>query len=265
MNHRGFTITELMVATLLLSLLIAGGLTAWAHGGAAWHEARVEQILHERAQYVFATLAPELQMAGYFGAAPPPAPLDQASIPPGALRCGLALPRRLDVAVEVAPTYQLACAAHGGAMDNSMQLTIRRASARPAAAAPGRMQWLSSMTQGRVAWNDTGSTATPTGMQRSNLLLQVYYVALAADGDPSTAALRVKSLGSFAGSPAFIDREVMPGVQKLQATILPAPDAPRSVRVTLVLCADQADRRAAQPLRRLTITRDFTLRNAPAS
>lgn len=265
MNCRGFTITELLVATLLFSLLVTGGLVAWAHSGAAWHEARVEQVLHERAQYVFATLEPELQMAGFFGGSPPPVPANPAAIPAGALRCGPALPQRLDVAVEVAPAYALPCTAHGGgAVNGSMQLTIRRASAHATASAPGRAQWLASSAQGRVEWNDTDSATAPAGLERRDLLLHVYYVARAADGDGATPALRVKSLGSVAGNPAFIDTEVMPGVEDLQAALLPTADAPRTVRITLTVSTDQADRRAGQALQRLTVTREFTLRNAAA-
>src|SRR5690348_10031582 len=61
MNCRGFTLTELVIAMLLFSMASAGGLTAWAHSHAAWQEAAREQLLHERAQYVMATLEPELQ------------------------------------------------------------------------------------------------------------------------------------------------------------------------------------------------------------
>ena len=42
------------------------------------------------------------------------------------------------------------------------------------------------------------------------------------------------------GAPAFIDTEVMPGVESLQVELLP-PTAPRSVRVSLRVRADAAD------------------------
>ncbi len=262
MKCRGFTIAELLVATLLLSLLTAGGLTTWVHSRAAWQQASIEQILNERAQYVFATLEPDLQMAGYFGQSPAPAPLAADSIPPAARSCGLPLIQQLDRPIAVSPEYDLPCAARGGgAMNGSMQLIVRRASAQPAAATPGRAQWLGSITAGQLVWNETATTA-PLGTERRDLLLRVYYIARAADGDAATPALRVKSLGSIAGAPAFIDTEVMPGVEALQADLLP-PDAPRSLRLTLALRPDQADTHR-QALQRLTFTRQFTLRNAPA-
>lgn len=262
MRMRGFTITELVVATLLVALLIAGGLTAWMHGRAAWQQASIEQILAERAQYVFATLEPELQMAGYFGPSPAPAPLAADSIPVAAQSCGVALVRRLDVPVEAALAYALPCAARGGgAVAGSMQLIVRRASTQLAAATTGRAQWLGSTSSGQLVWNEAGGIGTPAGFERRDLLLRVYYVARNADGDAATPALRVKNLTSIAGAPAFIDTEVMPGVEILQVEL--PPETPRSLRLTLTLRADQADQHR-QGLQRLTITRQFTLRNAPA-
>jgi hypothetical protein len=165
----------------------------------------------------------------------------------------------------VAPAYELPCTARGnGALSGSAQLTVRRVSAQVADAVPGRAQWLGSPIAGQLVWNDVPGTSTPAGTERRDLLVRVYYVARAADGDAATPALRVKNLSSIAGAPAFIDTEVMPGVETLQAELLPSPAAPRSLRLTLTVRADQADLHN-QALRRLTITRQFTLRNAPAS
>jgi prepilin-type N-terminal cleavage/methylation domain-containing protein len=264
MNCRGFSLTELMVALLLLALAGSGGLSAWAHGSAAWREARIEQQLQERAQYVFATLEPELQMAGYFGAAAPSS-LPLASIPASAASCGASLIAQLDRAVEVANAYALPCAARGGgALSGSMQLVLRRVSAQVAAAAGGRAQWLASPSAGSLAWNEVLPATTPPGAERRDLLVRVYYVARNADGDAATPALRVKSLSAVAGAPAFIDTEVMPGVESLQAELLPSATAPRAVRLTLTVRADAADLHVARALRRITLTRDYALRNATA-
>jgi prepilin-type N-terminal cleavage/methylation domain-containing protein len=263
MNGRGFTLVELLVAMLLFVLLGAGGFTAWARGNSAWREASLQQQLHERAQYVFAALEPELQMAGYFGASPP-LPLASASIPSAAQDCGLALLQRLDLPVEVAPGYALPCAARGGgAMSGSQQLTLRRVSAQPAAASSGRAQWLVGPATGQLSWNDTPTALVAAASERRDLLVRVYYVARSADGDAATPALRMKSLTSVAGQPAFVDTEVMPGVESMHVLLLPDATAPRSVRLTLALRADQADSRRGQ-VRLLTLTRDFALRNADA-
>lgn len=265
MNCRGFTLVELLLAMLLFAALGASGFAAWTRGNAAWRMASVEQILHERAQYVFAVLEPELQMAGYFGLSPAPAPLAAEAIPLAAQDCGIALIRQLDRPVEVASGYTLPCAArNGGAVEGSAQLTVRRASAQPAAAASGRAQWLGGTTAGQLVWNDGTVVPTAPATERRDLLLRVYYVARAADGDAATPALRVKSLTSVAGKPAFVDTEVMPGVEALQAQPLPDAQAPRSLRITLTVCPDQAGLRAGS-LRRITITREFALRDAGAA
>lgn len=263
MKQRGLTLVELLVAMLLFTVLGASGFAAWARGNAAWHEASLEQVLHERSQYVFATLEPELQMAGYFGASPKPSRLDAGSIPDAAQSCGLELVQQLQLPVEVAADYALPCAARNGAMAGSQQLTIRRAGARLAAATSGRAQWLGNATTGAVDWNDALPASPPPSAERRDLLLRVYYVSRESDGDAGTPALRMKSLTSIAGTPAFIDTEVMPGVEALQAELLPDAGAPRRVRLTLTLRQDQAERRQGQ-VRRLTLTREFALRNASA-
>jgi prepilin-type N-terminal cleavage/methylation domain-containing protein len=261
MNQRGVTLVELLVAMLLFSVLGASGFAAWSRGNAAWQQASLEQVLHERAQYVFATLEPELQMAGYFGVSPRPSALPAGSMPVAAQSCGLELIQRLQVPVEVAASYELPCAARNGAMASSQQLTIRRASSQLAVAESGRAQWLGNASAGLLDWND--AAATLPASERRDLLLRVYYVSRAADGDAATPALRMKSLSSVAGNPAFIDTEVMPGVEALQAVLLPDAGAPSRVRLTLTIRQDQAELRRGQ-VRRLAITREFALRNAPA-
>lgn len=265
---RGFTLTELLVACALLSTVSAGGLAAFARARSIWQDASVEARLHERAQYAFATLEPELQMAGYFGGTAAAAPLPATTIPTTALACGLDVIRRVDRAVETADNYGLACAAQGGgAVPGTAQLILRRAAAHTTVPAAGRGQWWSSRLQparGTANWNDTPPAGfTQPDAEARELLVRIYYIARQADGDAATPALRMKSLTSIAGRPAFIDTEVLPGVEFLHAELLPSPGAPRSLHLTLTVRADQADLRVGAPPRRLTITRHFTLRNVP--
>jgi hypothetical protein len=246
-----------MVATTLLATATAGGLTALGSAQSARRDAGALQELHERAQYVFASLEPELQMAGYFGDAAP-APQDVASIPPPALRCGPEPIRRLDLAVESMPQWTLPCEARGGgAAAGSQVLVVRRASARMATGpAAGRAQWMTVGGAGSLYWLGDApwsNAAQGTGGELRELIVRIYYVARESDGDPSLPALRVKSLTSIAGVPAFLDTEVMHGIEQLQIELQPSPAAPQSVRVRLRV-------RAAPGTRE--ITRHFTLRNA---
>src|SRR5690606_26943400 len=133
---RGFSVTELLVATTLLAIVTAGGLTAFSCAHSARREAGQTQQLHERAQYAFATLEAELQLAGYFGPAGAPAALRAADIPEPAQRCGLDLVQRLDLALQVAASWTLPCDPRGdGAVPESDVLTVRRVSARGSHAA----------------------------------------------------------------------------------------------------------------------------------
>jgi hypothetical protein len=189
-------------------------------------------------------------MAGYFGSGPRAVPHDTTVIPASALQCGRGQ-MLLDHGVEVSDNrYALPCPAQGGgAMGGSDVLTVRRASSQQAQPEPGRMQLLTS---------GIGSAA-PT--QLRNLLIRSYYVARSADNDSSTPALRVKSLSAISGRPAFIDTEVMPGIESLQVELQPDPVNARLAIVTLTVRADAADQRAGEPLRRLAVTRHFRLRN----
>jgi hypothetical protein len=144
-------------------------------------------------------------------------------------------------------------------------LVVRRVSASASAARVGRAQWLTTVDprpRGEMVWDGQ----LPPGFddpERRDLVIRIYYVARGADGDADTPALRVKTLTEIAGAPAFVDTEVMPGVESLRMELLP-PEAPRSVRLTLRIRADAADVDLPDSRRALSLTRQFTLRNAPS-
>lgn len=264
----GFSLTEMLVASTLLSVATASGVTALAQSRQSQRAVAERQQLHERAQYVFASLEPELLMAGYF-AGPAPARLPEGSWPEGAGRCGPWLVQRLDRAIEVLPDWSLDCEArNGGAAAGSEVLVTRRISGRLAAAPEaGRAQWLSHpLAAATLHWHgDAGWSARDAlpGHELRELLVNTWYIAREADGDPSVAALRVKSLTSIAGNPAFIDTEVMAGVESLHVELLPSPADPQVARLRLRL------RNGAGGLRgeageALDVTRTFRLRNAAA-
>lgn len=269
-HQHGFSLTELMVATALLATATAGGITALSQSHAARRDAGDLQQLHERAQYVFATLEPELQMAGYFGGVTMNGPL-AASIPEAAQRCGVDVIARVDLPLQALTGWSLPCEARGtGAVSGSDVLIVRRLSARMAGAPEdGRGQWLvepdASTTSARLYWHGEApwNSSVADGRELRELLVRIYYVARAADGDSSMPALRVKSLTSIAGIPAFIDTEVMHGIEHLQVELLPAAPAARAVRVRLRVRADAPRLGTAQVQRTLDIARWFTLRNAP--
>jgi hypothetical protein len=265
----GLSLTELLVAIALLSTATAGGLAAYTRAGSSRREAAITQELHERAQYVFATLEPELQMAGYFGGSRRPAPLAPGDLPASATGCGEQLVRRLDLPLQAFRAWPLSCEPRGGGViDGTDVLAIRRLSARLAAAPErGRAQWLGSAAgtgEGSLHWwgdADWTAGAASRGAELRDLIVRAYYVARGSDGNAAVPALRVKTLTSIAGTPAFIDTEVMQGVEDLQVEVLPDAAAPRAVRIRLRVRADTAALWDGVPPT-LEATRQFHLRNA---
>jgi len=267
----GFSLVELMVATTVGALVSAGAFAALARARSSWAAAEVENRLHERAQYVLATLESELQMAGYF-AGSRPVSVPAGDIPAGAAACGADVVARLDRAIDIAEgpnPYQ--CAPQGrGQRAGTDTLLVRRASARPATAGTGRLRWLTCLditcNSGLLPGNAAPPVAaTPPRAELRDLIVRIFYVARGADGDAATPALRVKSLSAISGAPAFIDTEVMPGVEDLQIALLPDANAPRIVQVTLDVRTDASDQRLGEPLRHLKVTRQYALRNVPAA
>jgi hypothetical protein len=270
MGHRGFTLVETLVATALSLATLAGTITAWFHLQRGYASAQLEQRLHERAQYVFATLEPELQMAGYLGLGRTLPAVNADELPRVARRCGDGQITNLALAVEHSDNrFALPCAAEGrGAVNASDTLTLRRASARLSEPLRGRIQLLGTVLSPARTLIWDGALPTDTRLQPSrtelrDLIVRSYYVARSADGDRYTPALRVKSLTAIAGSPVFVDTEVMAGIEDLQVALLPSTGTPRSVQVTLGVRADAADTRAGDPLARGRFTRHFAMRNPP--
>ena len=262
-NSTGATLVELLISMTLMATLTAGGLAAYARATFAYHAASVEQRRQQRAQYVLATLEPELQMAGYFGGAAAPG-LIEGGLPATVRACGSGLLTRLDVPLETAANLPRACDPRGGLMSRTEVLILRRVSAQRMPAHAGRAQWLVQMSAtraGSLLWDGVLPAGTPANPELRDLIVRAYYISRTADGDPATPALRMKSLTEVAGKPAFVDTEVMSGVEDMQIALQPASGAPRAVRVTLQLRSDAGDLRAGEAPRHLSVTRHFTLRN----
>lgn len=269
MKHacRGLSLTEMLVATTLLATATAGGIASLSRADGARRDAAKLQELHERAQYVFATLEPELQMAGYFGTDTPPTAIDD-DVPEPALRCGPEVIRRMDLAIQAHANWPLPCAPQGGGqVPGTHVLVLRRASARLATGTePGRAQWLrnSAAGNGRLFWLGDAPWSPETGSpgeELRELVLRIFYVARNADGEASLPALRVKNLTSISGAPAFIDTEVMNGIEDLQVQLLPAAIAPSQVRVQLRVRAQGRAMHGTSAPQVLEASRIFTLRN----
>jgi type IV pilus assembly protein PilW len=113
------------------------------------------------------------------------------------------------------------CAAlGGGAVDGTDTLTLRRASTEPAAPAAGRLQIYASRLRSRTAQELFADGVAPGAIDDDNdvfnLVVRSYYVAANSDQKAGLPALRMKELASAGGAPAFVDNEVLQGVEDLQ-------------------------------------------------
>lgn len=281
------SLIELMMGLLLTSVASLGAFTAWAQGRARYESAQTLGRLQERAQYVFSTLEPELQLAGFYGvqgASLLPQPIEPAS----ASSCGAGQATRLLAPVETSRGYALACTPQQpGAVADSAVLTVRRASAQSATPDAGRMQVLTSLehpaARGVIVDGvlPAGVTLKPGITELRDLIVRSWYVARESDGngDPTEPALRVKSLTRVAGQPRFVDTEVMPGVEGLGVQLGVRDGAlPGQVRwieagesslgaavVAVKLTLHLRSGPQVRPVRHLSVTRSFAVRNAEAA
>jgi prepilin-type N-terminal cleavage/methylation domain-containing protein len=285
-RERGFSLPELLVGMALGSLAVAGSLAAFAAGRSLLLQAQSTNRLHERALFLLSVLEPELQLAGGYGLAPAPS-IRTDGVNTLAADCGRGLAQDLTQAVEVSPArWPLTCAASGGGWRAGTDvLIVRRAAVQPATPQRGRLQLLTSIA------TPAGSQllahgVLPDGMalqegrtELRDLLVRCYYVAQRADGSDGTLpALRVKALTRYAGSPAFIDTEVLPGVSGFKVLLgyRPEPDAavqfvaadalpdgaqPVAVQVQLQLTGHRTEVGVAAASHRLSLTRSINLRN----
>jgi prepilin-type N-terminal cleavage/methylation domain-containing protein len=286
----GYTLVELLVALSVGSLAMTGMLQAYAVGRSGYEQVQHTARLHEQAQYVFSALEADLQMAGFYGLVSASNSPDTTAASDRAAGCGLGLAQQLSQAVSLSDgAYPLRCpAAGGGWLPGSDVLTVRRASASPGRADPGRLQLLTQVS-GDGPSQLIANGLIPADCQLTNgrcelrdLLVHVYYVARAADGSTGAdrlPALRMKSLTRVAGAATFVDTEVLPGIGDLQmqagfttsdsatlryaaAAQLPADARLQAVLLSITLVSARSGLRNRP---QLTLTRTFALRNTVSS
>lgn len=286
-HHSGFSLHELLVSLAVGSLAITGTLSAFAAGRAALHQAQSVNRLQERALYVLSVLEPELQLAGGYGLTVADR-ISTAAVGNSASGCGAGLAQNLTVAVEASTGHwPLTCAAAGGGwVAGTDVLIVRRAAIAAATPDAGRLQLLTSTATPAVSTllaNGTlpaGTVLLSGHTELHDLLVRCYYIARRADGSNNALpALRVKSLTRYAGSPAFIDTEVLPGVSGLQVLLgyqaaagapvhfvrgdaLPAGAHAVAVQLQLQLTGHRSEVGTTAADNALHLTRSITLRNA---
>ncbi len=119
------------------------------------------------------------------------------------------------------PAANAGCDPYGaGAALGSDTLTLRRASAVAVGPEAGRLQMFASRYTSRTAQRLFADGVAPGALDGDNrvqnFMVRAYYISRDSVERPGLPALRVKALSRAGGAPAFIDNEIMPGVEDLQ-------------------------------------------------
>jgi type IV pilus assembly protein PilW len=331
-NSRGWSLLELMVGLAIASIVLTGAISLLAHSRDLLEANDSVSRLQDQARHALSVLVRDLEHAGSYGFGldhrtlrivrdgdpllaiasgddlrqdAPPVPL-----PASIHGCGANFAVDLSRAVEASNNRFAAgvdasrcdpTASAGGAMTGADTLTVRHAT-EIASPMPGRLQLLSNRfttRSGQTLFAD-GRAPGPSADDADtfDVVVRTYYVARSSVERAGWPALRVKSLTTIAGSPAFRDEEILPGVEDLQVqfgiaesgasgpvTRFVDPNAaelltlaPRAVRIWLRIRAEATERgyrddrawryadtefapaASEQGIRRLLVSRTVTLR-----
>lgn len=241
----GLGLIELLVALAIGSVLIVGAVYVYSQSRSTYRVNDIVSRLQEDARYALSIIEPDVQLAGYYGFSNSPddfkyitggstatvVPASRmmtsspavAGLPLGFQTCGNNHAVDLVATVEGSnDAYTLFCPPMaGGARAGTDTLTIRRASRVPLAAATGgRLQLLVSRLSptNQYVLSDGNLPASPAldpdTVQVRDLVVRSYYIS-ANSTDPTRIGLPALRVKTLTGS-AFIDTQVMPGVEDLQ-------------------------------------------------
>jgi len=237
---------ELLVALAIGSFLIIGAVTMQSQSRRNFDVNEQQARLQENARYVIAVMEPELQLAGVYGYSQDPNAVmwanDGTLTPASKLRLDMAaapgIPDSLttcgdNFAVDVLATVTainddgawdsgLGCDAEGGGQADDTDVLVLRHSA-PGAVEPdgSKLQVYSERVAAqintRLFVGDDAPEETEVEMREvRNMVVQAYYISQDSDGREGMPALRMKMLSTVGGEPAFIDQEILRGVEDLQ-------------------------------------------------
>lgn len=245
-RERGLSLIELLVALAIGSFLIIGAVTMQSQTRRTFDVNEQQARVQENARYVIAVIEPELQLAGLFGYSQDPNSvmwdnggaltaasdlrLTSAAAPglPASLKtCGdnFAVDVLATVSTingEAGGDFGLACAAEGGGhVDTADVLVLRHSAPGSVSASAAKLQVFServaAQTNTRLFVGATAPAPLEAGQAEvRDMVVHAYYISQDSDGREGVPALRMKMLTSVGGAPAFIDQEVLRGVEDLQ-------------------------------------------------
>lgn len=238
MRRAGFTLVEVMVATLLAVLAVASALSVVARGRGTYRSVESQGRMQETARAALDLLAVEIHLAGYLGLAPAGTAV-AGSTPVGSaaplglgagggcvasLALDLASPvGGADGSLAAAPGVPLGCHAspQGRLLAGTDTLVLRHASAEAAPPAAGRLQIESSRRWARLLAD--GAVTLGSAGRVHDVEVSAFYVSADSTGLAGRPSLRRKRLVGGA-SPSFQDEELVAGIEDLQVEAAPHGD-----------------------------------------
>ena len=214
----GFTLIELMLSTLIATLLIAGALRLLVNGRIAWQTAQNVATLEERAAYALTALEQDIALAGYWGILS-----DSRAIavqPDVTARCSgrdvTAWALDFDAPVQADNgTFTLPCTAFAALVTGADTLTIRHASPLPTAAADGRIQLYANHHDGVVFQSGSAPVATTGTGETYNLEVHAWHLVR------NSTEMNLPALRRFAlvAGGTMQNQEIIPGIENFQVTL----------------------------------------------
>ena len=213
-NVRGYSLTELMLATTLFMLLAAGALTLLVYARKTLNAIENMAELQERAAFVLALLEDDIRLAGYWGLHTNGALLSAAESV--AVRCGnkeiSAWALQTELAFELADnSYPLPCPPYTQSAVSTDTLVLRHASPAVVTTRAGTIQILTSHDQG-IIFSDGIKPELNSPAVIHNLQINAWYVDQASS-ESGLPALRRYTLTH---NGVMQNQEIMPGVEDLQ-------------------------------------------------
>jgi hypothetical protein len=279
---------ELLAAVAVAGLLLVAA-TQWLHvSSRSAHELQAALELQEQTRAALDLLENEVRQSGAYGLLSSRTMLEGSSLLGTAEVSPLAVGGRcvpslaLDLAHPVqwktwsSGTWPLLCTAgpDGRAMPGSDLLLTRRATAALTTEDAGAL-WVEStplagrlrngmvgvVVQPAMASGVTPSAANPPTPMQTLLVVNAFYVSRDSTGVRNQPSLRRKQLVGGISGPRFEDEELVPGIERLAVSVVPAP-AGSSGSLLLLAVTSRSLRNAA--LKR-TAQRMVLLRNGVAS
>ncbi len=216
------TLVEMMVASLIGSILVAGAITVYVQSRANYQVADSVARLQDNLRFALDTLAPDIRLAGFWGLHNQPALIDGRAV---LVSCTggaavqateLALGRRT-VAVEARDdAYDLPCPGRSPRAGSDV-LILRHASDRTTpvgAFGPGQV-YAALTYAGGALFDDALPPVAAAPVEYRAVVFNAYYVG-DSGFEPGTPALRRLTLVDGGAQGALQDEELLPGVENLQ-------------------------------------------------